>query len=408
MSSILYIHFTILSRSTPILPLLVSPHSHLTSDLRPQFTRRGGSSVDPRFVTRERQPGLDLLRAVAVIVVTLYHAGIMGFPLPGRVHRFGWIGVDLFFVLSGYLIGGQLLAALARDRPIKLPRFFARRALRILPAYFVILAIYAFLPAWREYPEMFPLWKFLVSVQNIGLRGGTAFSHAWSLAVEDQFYLLLPLLLLLLNRRPRAAVIIPCAIILGGFGLRWFLALQNRTDTGVSFRGFQTWIYYATWTRLDPLVLGVALAAIEKFRQAWWRRLMGLAPWLWLPGVGLIVSAFWIEDPEVISVTSAIWQFPLIAAGMAALLVCALSPRLFFHRVKIPGAAYIASIAYSAYLVQKLVIHFVAQLCATYGVSMTSLAALVGVQLCIYAAATVLFFAIERPFFLVRHRVVSR
>ena len=106
--------------------------------------------VDPRFANRERQPGLDLLRALAIIIVIIYHAGIMGFPLPGRVHRFGWIGVDLFFVLSGYLIGGQLLAPLARDQRINFRRFFARRALRILPAYLVVLAIYVFLPSWRE------------------------------------------------------------------------------------------------------------------------------------------------------------------------------------------------------------------------------------------------------------------
>src|SRR2546423_4674179 len=129
----------------------------------------------------------------------------MGFPMPGRVHRWGWIGVDLFFVLSGYLISGQLLASLARGTEINLGRFFARRALRIMPAYFVILAIYIFLPSWREYPEMYPWWKFLLSVQNIGLHGGTAFSHAWSLAVEDQFYLTLPFVLLWVCKRGRAA-----------------------------------------------------------------------------------------------------------------------------------------------------------------------------------------------------------
>ena len=144
--------------------------------------------VDPRFQDRERQPGLDLLRALAIIVVVIYHAALFGFKLPGRVDRFGWIGVDLFFVLSGYLIGGQLLAPLAREKSIKLGRFFARRVFRIMPAYFVILAVYFLLPSWREYPDMAqPLWKFLLSVQNIALHGGTAFSHAWSLAVEDQF-----------------------------------------------------------------------------------------------------------------------------------------------------------------------------------------------------------------------------
>ena len=332
----------------------------------------------------------------------------MGFPLPGRVHRFGWIGVDLFFVLSGYLIGGQLLAPLATNQRIALGRFLTRRALRILPAYLVVLSIYVFLPSWREYPEMSPPWKFLISVQNIGLHGGTAFSHAWSLAVEDQFYLLLPLVLLFVNRWRRAAVLVPCFIVLGGFALRWFLARQNLGETGVSFRGFQTWIYYATWTRLDPLVFGVALAAIEKFRPRWWERLLNLAPWLWLPGLALIISAFWIEEPGVINVTSAVWQFLLIALGMAALLICAVSPRLPFRRTNIPGAAFIASIAYSAYLIQKLVIHFVQQFCASHNITTTSAGALAAVQVCVFAVATVLFFAIERPFLQLRHRLVSR
>jgi len=314
------------------------------------------------------------------------------------------------------LIGGQLLAPLVGDGTrscrghgrIKLGRFFARRALRILPAYLVVLAIYVLLPSWREYPEMFPLWKFLLSVQNIGLRGGTAFSHAWSLAVEDQFYLLLPLVLLLVIRSRRAAVIVPCTIVLGGLALRWFLAMKNLGETGVGFRGFQTWIYYATWTRLDPLVFGVALAAIEKFRPHWWQRLMNLAPWFGLPGLAFIVSAFWIEKPGVITVTTCLWQFLLVGLGMAALLLCAVSPRLPLRRVKIPGAGFIASIAYSAYLVQKLVIHFVAQLCATRNIAPDSLAAIVGVEVCVFAAATVLFFAIERPFLLLRHRLTSR
>jgi len=310
--------------------------------------------VDPRFTRRERQPGLDLLRALAIIVVVIYHAALFGFKLPSRIDRFGWIGVDLFFVLSGYLIGGQLLAPLARGNEISLGRFFARRVLRIMPAYFVVLAVYFLSPSWREYPDMSqPLWKFLLSVQNIALHGGTAFSHAWSLAVEDQFYLGLPFILIFVSRWPRAAIITPCLIVLGGILLRTFLAYQNLTETGVSFRGFQAWIYYPTWTRLDPLVFGVALAAIEKFRPQWWQRLTNCAIWLWVPALVLIVYGLWLGEGDYLTVTACVWQFPLIALGMAALLICAVSPRLFFRRVAIPGAAFIATIAYSAYLIRN-------------------------------------------------------
>jgi len=367
-------------------------------------------AVDPRFQDRERQPGLDLLRALAIIVVVIYHAALFGFKLPGRVDRFGWIGVDLFFVLSGYLIGGQLLAPLARDQRVNLGRFFARRALRIMPAYFAVLVIYFLLPSWREYPEMSqPLWKFLLSIQNVALHGGTAFSHAWSLAVEDQFYLCLPFILLLANRWPRAALLIPCVIVFGGILLRTFLAWQNpAADFGVSFRGFQAWIYYPTWTRLDPLVFGVALAAIEKFRSAWWQRLTKYAIWLWLPGLATIAFGLYLGEGDYLSVAAAIWQFPLIALGMAALLICVLSPRLPFRRVAIPGAAFIASIAYSAYLIQKLVIHFVAQFCTTHDIVLMSVPALVLVDICVYAAATLLFLVIERPFLQLRHRLAPR
>ena len=333
----------------------------------------------------------------------------MGFLMPWRVDRWGWIGVDLFFVLSGYLIGGQLLAPLARNQSIDLKRFFARRALRIMPAYFVILAIYIFLPSWREYPEMYPWWKFFLSVQNIGLHGGTAFSHAWSLAVEDQFYLTLPFILLFVNRWPRAAVIIPGVIFSGGILLRTFLAYQNpAADVGVSFPGFQAWIYYPTWTRLDPLVFGVALAAIEKFRPSWWERLIDFATWLWLPALALIVFALWLGEGDYLTVAAAVWQFPLLAIGFAGLLVCAVSPRSVLGRVKIPGVAFIASIAYSAYLVQKLVIHAVSHFCLNHAIALTSTSALVGVEVCVYLAATVLFFTIERPFLELRHRIAPR
>lgn len=364
-------------------------------------------AVDPRFAARKRQAGLDLLRACAIVIVVIYHAGIFGFALPYRLHRFGWIGVDLFFVLSGYLIGGQLLAPRAYNQPIKLGRFYARRALRIMPAYFSILALYFCLPSLREFPSITPLWKFLISVQNIDLQGGTAFSHAWSLAIEDQFYLLLPFVLILGSRYPRVGSVLPVAIFVGGLALRGFLAHLHPGNNGeISYRGFQKWIYYPTWTRLDPLVFGVAIAAVEKFRAQWWNRLTQCAYWLWLPGVVAIICGLRIGD-ERLTMTTCIWQFPLLATGMSTLLICALSPQLPLHRLRIPGAAFIASIAYSVYLSHKLVIHAIIKLCDAYHVTLTSWLALLLVEVSIYLAGTLLFLTVERPFLLLRRKIAD-
>ena len=103
-----------------------------------------------------------------------------------------------------------------------------------------------------------------------------------------------------------------------------------------------------------------------------------------------------------------ICQFPLLAIAFAALLVCVQSNRLPLRRVAIPGAAFIASIAYSAYLVQKLVIHFVGQFCLDHHIALTSTSALIGVELCVYAVAALLFLAVERPFLQLRHRITRR
>ena len=91
----------------------------------------------------------------------LYHLTIFG-ELPERwlaVTYHGWIGVDLFFALSGYLIGSQLLKPYARGKRPSLRAFWMRRAFRILPAYWAVLLLYWLIPAWREFPHTPPAWK---------------------------------------------------------------------------------------------------------------------------------------------------------------------------------------------------------------------------------------------------------
>jgi peptidoglycan/LPS O-acetylase OafA/YrhL len=117
---------------------------------------------------RSRKPGLDLIRAIAICWVMLYHASIMGlisYPANFLLSS-GWMGVDLFFVLSGYLIASQLLRPLSQGQRPNYRQFFARRLLRTLPAYMALLAIYFLVPGIRERQSIQPFGNFSPSLKT--------------------------------------------------------------------------------------------------------------------------------------------------------------------------------------------------------------------------------------------------
>ena len=148
-------------------------------------------------MTSARPNGLDTLRAIAILLVFLNHEAFRSHsPTLLVVQAVGWIGVDLFFVMSGYLIANQVLAGVNRGEELSLAAFYARRAFRTWPAYWVVLACYFLFPSWMGGNTPPPLWRFLTFTQNFNLPTGTAFSHAWSLCIEEQFYLVLPLAVL--------------------------------------------------------------------------------------------------------------------------------------------------------------------------------------------------------------------
>ena len=215
-----------------------------------------------------RLPGLDLLRAIAIVWVMLFHSwmiGGVGGPFQPAAD-YGWMGVDLFFVLSGYLIGYQLLEPLSRGEPLRFGAFYLRRAFRILPAFLAVLAVYLLFPAWREAPGMQPAWQFLTFTVNllIDYRHNQAFSHAWSLCVEERFYLLFPLLAWWLARRPARALVGGGAVLVVAAGL------LLRGHASLHGKDWLESIYYPTWTRLDGLLAGVLLATIQAYRPHWW------------------------------------------------------------------------------------------------------------------------------------------
>src|SRR5215469_867181 len=139
----------------------------------------------------QRIAGLDLLRALAIVLVLIAHYPKTGGGLLNRALNLGWIGVDLFFVLSGYLIGGQFFKLLVEGNKIELGDFYLRRILRTLPSYYAVLAVYFLLN-----PP--PSWKYIVFAQNFD--NPTRFAPSWSLCVEEQFYFVFPLFVLFVRR----------------------------------------------------------------------------------------------------------------------------------------------------------------------------------------------------------------
>ncbi len=223
-----------------------------------------GSQFAQRL-TQPHLPALDGLRAVAVSVVIAYH---LGFPISGD------LGVTGFFVLSGFLITRLLLAELDKTGGIDLGRFYLRRSARIFPAYFAFLAGSALLDAVRgePWPGQLVLAGALYAVNYYNAFHGHEgpIAHAWSLAVEEQFYLLWPLGLLLLWRLPRPWIGPALGTLVLG-SMAWRSWCFHGLGLGPQY------VYNAFETRMDALALGCLLAVLLR-QDRWCRVAEGLAP----------------------------------------------------------------------------------------------------------------------------------
>ncbi len=368
-----------------------------------------------------RVHGLDTLRSLAILAVIVFH--IQGYGRPDKLPqwfapaaRFGWMGVDLFFVLSGYLIGSQLLRPYLSGQRPGIWRFYRNRFYRVLAAYIVVLALYIFVPWWRAEPILSPLWQFFTFTLNlfIDYPHAAAFSHAWSLCVEEHFYLILPVIVLLMMRRPslRRTVLLVAALVTFGITVRtvilfhWLRPMaQAGGPTGLFYL---THIYYPTYSRLDGLIAGVCLASIKSFRSRWWRQLAQRGHTTSIAGIGFVALAAWLSVDRFESFTGrgavgAVFAYPILALGFALLTASAMSANGLLSRIKVPGAQLIATLAYSLYLTQKEMIHLTSAWFPQLA-KMGSAAWLAGYVLLGLAVAGALYVCVERPFLQLRDR----
>jgi len=206
-------------------------------------------------------PQLDFLRAVANLLVLGGHPAIKAndagpfLPLAYVWHLIGWTGVDLFFVLSGFLIGGLLFAEIRATGSLQVRRFLIRRAFKIWPAYYVYLLVQLAILSVKQLPLTL-IVPFLLHVQNYFGRLDLLAGITWSLAIEEHFYLILPLVLYLTLSVQRATSLV---------GTFLFLAIACGTLRGLAESPMPV---VETHLRIDSLAFGVLLAFFYHHHRA--------------------------------------------------------------------------------------------------------------------------------------------
>jgi len=359
--------------------------------------------------------GLDHLRTLAIALVFFFHYGNV-FASPKWVTdlcKFGWTGVDLFFVLSGYLISSQLFATIAKGNNISFKTFFIKRFFRIIPAYMVVVAIYFCFPAARERSTPAPLWKYLSFTQNIGLdlRTQGTFSHAWSLCIEEQFYLLLPLILIALVyfKALKKGVALLATLFLLGMAARWYIY------SSIVLPGFEhedgwvnwyKWIYYPTYGRLDGLLAGVGIAALFQFRPKTKEKLTGYGNLLLAGSLIILAAAYYLCINEE-SFGASVFGFPLISIGYGVLVMGAISPDCFLYKFKSGITEKIAALSYAIYLTHKIIIHLTQAQSAKLSIAKDSGWMLLLCMITCAAGAVLMNKIIEKPFLTWRDKLLT-
>lgn len=358
--------------------------------------------------------GLDHLRALAITLVFLFHYGRL-FPHPdwvGEISKFGWTGVDLFFVLSGFLISSQLFSSIARNVSFSYRTFFIKRFFRIIPAYLLVVGIYFLFPILREREGLASLWRYLTFTQNFGLdlRYFGTFSHAWSLCIEEQFYFFLPLTLLLLLsvRAFKKGYVLLIAFFIAGFILRlysWNSLVEPLIDTQGFGLAWYEWIYYPTYCRLDGLLAGVSIAAIFQFVPNVKRWVEARGNVFFTISIFVLIGAYFLCLDEF-SFEASIFGFPLVALGYAFMVIAAISPTCLLYKIRSKATASIATLSYGIYLIHKITIHSTQPIFSSLDFEPDSSVVFLACIVTSFIAAWVLNVIVEKPMLKIRNNIL--
>lgn len=338
-------------------------------------------------------PALDGLRALSVLTVFVYHFGFDSIP--------GDLGVSTFFAISGFLITWLLLREQETVGGISLAGFYARRTIRIFPVYYVFLAVIYLEERMRgyEWPSGLLAAGLLYVVNYFNAINGhpasSSISHAWSLGVEEQFYLLWPLALSFLIRQGRVYCSIGLIVSIGFVVLlRAYLYLV----VGVG----SSYVYNAFETRFDSLAVGCLIAvANDSPKFDLFASKLARYPFLPFVTMGLLVwsRVGWGDGYHY----SAGFTVDSILLGLLLVQLVLLQKDFWWSWLEWPWVRYLGKISYSFYLFHVLGIgigrHF--------AIPVLPLQFAASLLLCI-GMASASYWLIERPFLELRHRIPER
>lgn len=357
----------------------------------------------------EHYPWLDYLRAYAALWVTFYHSTLT--PKNGPLiiwAKFGPLGVDLFFVLSGFLISNQVFGQLQQGQGFQLKTFYQKRAFRIWPAYFFMLLLFCFLGyglGWQEY-QVKPLLSFFTLTQNYLTH--VYFSVSWSLCVEEHFYLFFPLVItLFLSKKvaPKNWYKFFIGFILIEILFRSYYWVVQRPDLQYSFDLFYRYFCNPTHVRLSGLVVGIMVALIKNFQPEVWQRLKEMKGRLFL--CFLISSYFGLTGLVKLTgpyhLVNVVFSNLLTALGFGFLVTWAMQLE---QRLPLPIHRFLT---FTSLLSYALYLTHVESLKLTewwfghrpgYGLSILFI-------IIAYGLAYALYFCIERPFMKFRKKLIT-
>jgi peptidoglycan/LPS O-acetylase OafA/YrhL len=271
----------------------------------------------PVPLSNRKLVALDGVRGLAIVAVMLTHIAIQQVslsPLLRGTFALGWAGVDLFFVLSGFLITGILLDT--RQSTNYFRSFYARRVLRIFPLYYGFLAVALLIFPFIVNPDFMPApphrWLYVCYLANWQPHAQWhVLGHFWSLCVEEQFYFLWPLVVLLVSPRRLLPLIVVLELLLVG-GRSWWLWTHSQVPTE----------YLTTVTRIDGLLLGAASALlVRQFRMP--RSGIRVLPWIAVLFLAAFVGGYHMLGHNARHTFTQSIGFALLAISFAAFVLYA-------------------------------------------------------------------------------------